>query len=468
MKQFIGREMEMAVLEREHKRESGFVVLYGRRRVGKTTLIKEFVRDKAALYFLATEEMETGNMRRFTTTLAAFVEQPYLKDTVFSDWEALFSAFAAYRPNQKKVLVIDEFQYLVSANAAFASIFQRVWDEVLKDHNIMVILCGSLISMMTSQVLSYSSPLYGRRTAQIRLAPLRFMEMWKFRGNRTFEQMVALYAVTGGVPKYLEFFDNELSLMENIEREALSKGGFLYEEPVFLLEREVQDIASYFSIMKTIAMGHHKVSQVAALLGVSSNSLSPYLRTLMALQLLEKRIPVTEKQPEKSRKGLYHVRDHFIAFWFRFVHAYQGELEMENTAYVLDKLNTSFIDTHVSFVYEEVCRDMLASLCREGLFSFTPGKVGSYWNANTEIDVVALDEVNRRVLLGECKYLMKPVDADVLFTLKKKGIDAPDFEGYEKEYVIFSKSGFTKRLKTVAMKAPDVHLIHQDRVIATT
>ena len=226
---------------------------------------------------------------------------------------------AAYQPQKKKLLVIDEFQYLVSVNAAYPSIFQEAWDEILKDSNVMVILCGSLISMMTSKVLSRSSPLYGRRTAQIRLQPLRFAEFRQAFPDRSFAELTELYAVTGGVPKYIEFFDNNLSLWENVSDVILAKSGFLYEEPVFLLEKEVRETVNYNSIMIAISLGNHKLSKIAGLLEQPTTSVSPYLATLSDLFLVEKRVPITEQNPEKSRKGLYYICDYFIDFWLLFV-----------------------------------------------------------------------------------------------------------------------------------------------------
>lgn len=417
------------------------------------------------MYFLATEEMENGNRKRFANTLSEFTNQGFLKNAVFSDWEDLFKIFVGYQPDTKKVLVIDEFQYLVNVNSAFTSVFQRMWDEILKNQNVMVILCGSLISMMTTHVLSYSSPLYGRRTAQIRLSPLKFSEVLRDHSEHTFEQLVEVYSVTGGVPKYYEFFNNQLPLMENIEREVLQKDGFLYEEPMFLLEKEVKELVSYFTIMKNIALGNHKLSQLAGVLELPSNGLSPYLKTLMDLDLVEKRIPVTEKQPEKSRKGLYFVKDHFIEFWFRFVYAYKGELELENTEYVLGKIQKSFIENHVSFVYEAICRDLFSVLCKNGKIDFTPSKIGSYWGANIEVDVVSLDEEHKRAFLGECKYYTQPVDVDVLFDLKRKAEKIVELSGYEKLVGVFSKSGFTKRLLALAEESEHIILVNKDLVI---
>jgi len=467
MKKFIGRKSELKTLEREFNRESGFVVIYGRRRVGKTTLIKEFIKDKEAMYFLATEEIEIGNMKRFIGELSEFTKQEYLKSASFNDWEDLFKIFASHKPDTKKVLVIDEFQYLVKVNSAFGTVFQRIWDEILKDKNVMVILCGSLISMMITKVLSYSSPLYGRRTAQIRLSPLKFTDILNTNFNRSFEQLVESYSVTGGVPKYYEFFDNNEPLMENIEREVLQKDGFLYEEPIFLLEKEVKDLVSYFSIIKNIAEGKHKVSQLAGALEISSNTLSPYLKTLIDLDLVEKRLPVTVKQPEKSRKGLYFVKDHFIEFWFKFVHAYKGELELENVDYVLNKIKRSFVERHVSFVYEGICRELLSFLCREGKINFIPSKIGCYWSLNIEIDVVALDEERKRVMFGECKYHINPVDANVLFELKDKAEKITELSGYEKSFCIFSKSGVTNRLREIAGQSNNVIIINEDSVMGT-
>lgn len=464
MHEFIGRISEMSALEREFERTSGFVVIYGRRRVGKTTLIKEFIKNKKALYFIATEEFENGNMKRFANTLAEFTGDEYLKNANFSDWEDLFKVFARHNPNEKKILIIDEFQYLVSVNQAFTSIFQRVWDEVLKDKNIMVILCGSLISMMTTHVLSYSSPLYGRRTSQIRLAPLKFTEMMDSRFNKGFEKLVELYAVTGGVPKYFDFFDNEKELFENIEREMLRKDGFLYEEPIFLLENEVREIVSYFSILKCISAGNHKISQIGGVLELPSNSLSPYLKTLISLDLVKKRLPITEKQPEKSRKGLYFISDNFIEFWFKYVNANKGQLELDNYEYVSSKIKGSFLGNHVSFVYEDICKDLLGKLCTEGKIDFRPSKIGSYWSSNIEIDVVAIDEENKKVILSECKYNLRPVDIRVLISLKEKAENIIEFSGYEKTFVLFSKSGYTNKLKEYASNEANVVLVNKDTV----
>ena len=463
--EFIGRTKELSDLEQEYNNKHSFVVIYGRRRIGKTALIQEFIKDKPALYFLATEESEPQSMKRFALNLSQFANQEFIAKANFDDWMELFKLFADIPNKNTKVLVIDEFQYMVNTNPAFTSIFQKAWDEVLSKQNIMVIICGSYINMMTKQVLAENSPLYGRRTAQIRLAPLSFSDIRKYYQNKSFSDVVELYSVTGGVPKYLEFFDNKNSLMDNISHVILNKNGFLYEEPAFLLNKEVKEPVNYYSVMKAIAQNNHKLSEISSAMSTESNKLSPYLETLQGLYLLEKRIPVTEKNPGKSRKGLYFIKDIFIRFWFMFVFPYKGELELDNLNFVKDKLKSNFIDNHVAFVYEEICRNIFAELCRNKQVDFIPSRIGAYWDKNEEIDLVAVDESNKRIFAAECKYYKdnKPVDINVYAKLVEK-CKVADFNDYKLTYGIFSKSGFTKHLQDIAKTNPNLVLINECEV----
>lgn len=463
--EFIGREEELKILEREYNRSSSFVVIYGRRRVGKTTLIKQFIKDKKAVYFFAGLEPDRQNINKFASKIMEFTSQNYLSEVRFDSWQSIFKVFANHNSNEKKILVIDEFQYLVQSNLAFTSIFQEVWDEILKDNNIMVILCGSHISMMTTAVLNHSSPLYGRRTAQIRLNPLRFMEFTKAFKVKSFDDMVKIFSVTGGVPKYMEFFCNDYSFENNVVENVLNKSGFLYEEPMFLLEKEVREPVNYFSILKVIAMGNHKLSEIATVLEQRTNNLSPYLETLSNLFLLEKRLPITEKIPEKSRKGLYYISDNFIELWFKFVYLYKSELELDNINYVLDKINKNLIDNHVSFIYEKVCMEIFTNLCRNSNFDFHISKIGSYWNNNTQIDVVAIDENSKKIFAGECKFLGKPVNVRVYFDLLDKCEGIKEFKEYEVILGIFSKSGFDKRLMEISRNNNKLILINQENIL---
>ncbi len=469
---FIGRKSELNTLENEYARSGGFVVVYGRRRVGKTTLIKEFIKDKTAFYFLATEETESQSISRFSGVIARTTDNIYLKNANFTDWLDLFRIVSEYKPDEKKVLVIDEFPYLVKTDPAFPSILQNAWDEILKDANVMLILSGSLISMMQKHALSYDSPLYGRRTAQIRLLPLSFTEVYSEQ-SLTFEEAVEQYAVTGGVPKYLEFFSDSRPFEEQLVSAVFSKNGFLYEEPNFLLKSEALTAVNYFSVIRAIADGNHKLGKIAGVLGQESFSLTPYLSTLTDLGFIEKRTPITEQNPEKSRKGLYFISDNFIRFWFRYVYPYKGELELENVQTVFDEMNKDFRKNFVAFTYEDICRNIFSELCRQKEISFVPSKIGSYWlndlDSDTEIDVMAVDNKNRLLFAGECKYHEKPIDANVCFNLKKKIENNTDikkrYPGYKIIYGIFSKSNFTDRLKDTADKNENILLINENYLI---
>lgn len=469
---FIGRKEELGKLEAEYQRDGSFVVVYGRRRVGKTTLIKEFIKNKTAFYYLATEELEVQSMKRLAGVIGRATNNSLLNKAVFNDWLDLFQLVADYKPNEKKVLVIDEFPYLVKTNPAFPSILQNAWDELLKDNNVMLILSGSLIGMMLKHTLSYDSPLYGRRTAQMRLSSLPFNDVYMASGL-TFERAVEQYAITGGVPKYLEFFEDGRELVDQIKDVVLNKSGFLYEEPFFLLRSESLSAVNYFSIIKTIADGNHKLGKIASALNQDTSSITPYLSTLTELGFIEKRIPVTEKNPEKTRKGLYFISDNFIRFWFHYVYPYKGELELDNVQIVLDEINKDFKEKFVAFAYEDICKEIFQNLCKKGSIDFVPSRIGSYWlndfNNDTEIDVMAIDNQNKRIFVGECKYHNKSVDAQVYFSLKEKVENNDEikkgFTGFELIYVLFSKSGFTNRMLDIAKENVDILLINDDTLL---
>lgn len=469
---FLGREKEILDLEKEYARDGGFVVIYGRRRIGKTTLIKQFIKSKTTFYFLATKEVESQSMKRFAGVIARTTGNSVLQKAAFSDWLDLFQAVADYKPNEKKVLVIDEFPYLVKVNDSFPSILQNAWDEILKDSNVMLILCGSLISMMKKHALSYESPLYGRRTAQMRIAPLPFTTVYENQ-KLSFEEAAEQYSITGGVPKYMEFFSDGQPLYEQIKENVLSKNGFLYEEPNFLLTDEVQVPTNYFSIIKVIADGNHKLGTIAGILGLETSALTPYLKTLSELGFIEKQVPVTEKNAEKTRKGLYFISDNFLRFWFRYVYPYKGELELDNTQISLDELDKDFKEKFVAFAYEDICKEIFARLCLDKAIDFTPSKIGSYWlndkSGNTQIDVMAVDTVNKRLFAGECKYHNQPVDADVYFELVKKVDNSSEiksaFKGHMVIYGVFSKSGFTSRMTDISNSNPNLFLINETSIV---
>ena len=460
MKRFVDREQEMATLQREYDRDgSGLVVLYGRRRVGKTTLISEFIKNKKALFFLASEESESQNRLAFQEKAADFLNSDLLKNVEVKSWDVLFRAIMDTHFDSKPVIVLDEFQYLGRSNPAFPSVFQRIWEEILKDRQVMVILCGSLISMMQSQTLAYDSPLYGRRTAQIRLKQIPFAYYHAFFPEKSRKELIEMYAVTGGVPKYIELFSQSKDIYSAIETCVLNRSGYLYDEPHFLLQQEVSEVGSYFSIIKAIAAGNTKLSAIAGVLEVKSTSLTKYLKTLMDLDILEREVPVTEDSPEKSKKGLYKIKDNYLRFWFAFVYPNMSFIESGHGRIVMDKIRKGLVRNHIAFVYEDVCRERMWEMNAEGAWPFYFSKLGRYWDSKEEIDIAAIDPDGKNLILGECKYWQEPVGVSVLRELEAKAKTV----SWEKEkrktwFVLFSVNGFTEELRAEAETRTDLQL----------
>ena len=460
MKLFVDREQEMETLQNEYEREgSALVVLYGRRRVGKSTLISEFIKGKKALFFLASEESEAQNRNAFKEKAAEFIDSDLLRSADIKSWDVLFKAIMDTPFDSKPVIVLDEFQYLGKANSAFPSVFQRIWEEILKDKSVMVILCGSLISMMESQTLAYGSPLYGRRTAQIRLKQIPFGYYHEFFPGKNRRELIERYAITGGVPKYIELFSEQKDIYSAIEKCVLNRSGYLYDEPHFLLQQEVSEVGSYFSIIKAIAAGNSKLSAIASILEIKSTSLTKYLKTLIDLDILEREVPITEENPEKSKKGLYKIKDNYLRFWFAFVYPNMSFIESGHSGIVMNKIRSSLVKNHTAFVYEDVCKERMWDLNGQGVWPFYFAKLGRYWDSKDEIDIVALDPEGKNLILGECKYWTEPVDISVLRDLEAKEASvAWERDKRKVWYILFSASGFTPELVKEAESRTDLVL----------
>lgn len=460
MKKFINRKKEIKFLNDEYLRNgSSLVILYGRRRIGKTELCKAFMKDKNTLYFLATEESETQNRNAFKDIVSDFCENELLKNSRVNNWEILFKIILDKSKNEKLLLVIDEFQYLGKSNSAFPSIFQKIWDTILKDNNIMVILCGSLISMMEEQTLNYSSPLYGRRTGQIKLKQIKFKHYNEFFEKKEYSELIKYYAITGGVPKYIELFYDGNDIYSSIYKNIISKQSFLYDEPNFLLQKEVSEIGSYFSIIKAIAAGNQKLSKIAGVLEMKQTGITKYLKTLIDLDIIEREVPVTEENPEKSKKGLYKIKDNFLLFWFKFIYPNISFIESDNVDIVMNKIKDNFIDNHVSYVYEDICIEKMWELNKNNVFNFNFSKVGRWWNNDKEIDIVAFDNTEKNIIFGECKFWGNKVGVNILTALEEKSKYIEWNKNNRKEqFILFSINGFTDDLIKLASERKDIIL----------
>ncbi len=356
-KLFLNRVDELSVLEKEFvKNGSAFTVIYGRRRVGKTALISEFIKNKTHIYFYATEMPLNRQLDFLKEQCADMLKKEYLRNISFNSFEQFFLFLADSMPNEKLVFVIDEFQELCKLDTSFSSMLQKVWDTKLKNLNIYLILCGSVISMMYSEVLNYNAPLYGRRTSNIKLAPLMFHHISAFTGVDDLETQMMIYASFGTVPKYLEMYDKNAGFIENIKENILNKNSYLYQEIRFLLKDEIADHTTYFRILEIIANGETKIGAIASKVGMPTPHLSRYMQKLIDLELIEKEIPVTEKEPIKSKLGRYRIKDNFLAFWFYFVYRNYSYLEIGNIDHVVSEIESNFNEKFVSFAYEQYAK----------------------------------------------------------------------------------------------------------------
>jgi AAA+ ATPase superfamily predicted ATPase len=461
MEKFINRENEIKSLkEFWQERKPQFIIIYGKRRVGKTAIIKEFIKNKKAIYFLAKRVSEKDNLKTLAEVIGRGFGDNFLIKKGFDNWSELFS-YLKERVKKRTILVIDEFPYLVEANKGVSSEFQAGWDEYLKDLPIFLILCGSSIAMMESETLSYKAPLYGRRTGQIFVKPLSFKEAREFLKNKSFEKALEFYSLAGGIPAYLLEISPFSSLIEAIKKKIFPPKSLLYQEIDFILKEELREPRTYFSILKAIAFSKTKFSEIINETGLDKSALHNYLFVLEDLHLIEKKVPVTEKNPLKSRRGLYFLKDQFFKFWFFYVFPYKSELELENQALALKKFKETF-NLLVSQNYEKVAQEIIRKHQRE-IFPFQ--KIGSWWDKKEEIDLVALNEETKEILFGEVKWQNKKIGQNILKELKRKAEKVDWYKGKRKEYFcLFSKSGFTSQMKKLTKKEK-IFLFEKDKLL---
>jgi len=453
---FVNRVSELELLEKRYASgRAEFFVLYGRRRVGKTELLAHFCEGKRSIFFVS----DLGSEISLRTSLSAAVNTTLFgsnqMSAVYSTWEDLFHALAQAAQSERLVVVLDEFPYLVAAHPPLATILQRVWDQTLNNSQIMLILCGSYIGMMEQTVLGYQAPLYGRRTAQYFLEPLQFKDARLFYPSFPLEDQVRAYAVYGGTPAYLHTLQPQQSLKENILDGILSRGSFLYDEVRFVLQQELREPRNYFAILQAIAAGKTRLNEIKQATGIEGAT--AYLDTLQQLHLVERLVPVTETQPQKSRRGIYRLKDHYLRFWFRYVHPNRSQLERGGAQTVLENQVLSEINHFTSLIFEEVCQQFFWQAGLSGKLPFIPTNVGNWWNANEEIDLLVMGE--EEAILVECKWTSKPVGLDILAELERKTqLVKPGLENKQIRFALCSRSGFTPQLIGDAKRRQDVTL----------
>jgi len=474
MNKFIGREEELKFLNNRCKNpEAQLIIIYGRRRTGKTELIKEFVKDKNSIYFLCDKTTEKENLYNLARIVGQKFNNIILAENGFRDFYQFFDLLkeslkeTLKKPRYNNIIIaIDEFPYLCSSNAAIASIFQKGWDEILKELPVFLILCGSSISMMLKETINYSSPLYGRKTGQIFLKPLGFYDAWNFFPKLDFSRFLNIYAICGGIPFYLKQFAQSKPFIENLADNVFNKNSVLYNEGETILSEELSELRIYFAVLKALSLGKTKFGEIINYTGVAKTSMHKYLYVLEELQIIHKEVPVTEKNPEKSRKGVYEITDPFFNFWFKFVFPFKSELEMGYVDKVMKYFNENFQST-ITLAYQGLCREILRIKLKK-VFEFN--QIGRWWDIickkQYEIDLVAIDEENNQILFGEAKWSNKKIGINILESLKEKSSFLSWNNASRKEkFILFSKSGFTDKLLRYAGTRKDLILVEKDEVI---
>lgn len=460
---FIGREREMDILERLYQKDKfQMVVLYGRRRVGKTTLITRFIENKPAIFFTAQEAMDAVNLAEFSRKIYRFFGIPENAGAI-RDWNSAFEFLAEKAREQRFILAFDEFPYAAAENRSLRSILQNSIDHQLKNTGIFLILCGSQVGFMETEVLGYKSPLFGRRTAQIELGGLDYYDAGKLLEGFSKEEKLTLYGCIGGTPHYLAQIDAEETVEENLKRLYFDIAGYLYNEPLMLLQQELREPATYHSIVTAIANGATRLSEISTKLQTESNRVSRYMDTLLNLHIVKKEYPFGEN-PEKSRKTRYRLADNCYLFWYRFVFLLRPEIESGNGSVAADHavFGSPLADYMGKPPFEEICLQFLRRKNKSGQLPFIGTSFGSWWGNDpvkkqqTDIDIIMADRFSKTLLLGECKWRNDLKDRKEIEKLLNK--DCLLTEYTNRHYCFFSKAAYSEKAQALSKERPDLHL----------
>ena len=461
---FIAREAELQFLSDCYSKKSAqLVVLYGRRRVGKTETLHEFCKDKPHVFFSCTQSTDQIQLSRFSDALLreGIPAKQYI--TAFPDWEKAFSSIADLPyGDRKRLIVIDEFPYMCSGNKSIPSILQNLWDSELKNADVMIVLCGSSMSFIEKEILSKKNPLFGRATGIYKMEEMDFYDAMKFFPDYSDRDKVIAYSILGGIPHYLSRWDPALPVSDNIKRNVLTKGCALYSEVEFLLHEELRETAIYSAIIEAVALGSTRLNDISqkSLIGDNSKT-SVYLKNLVELGIVVRELSVnagTKEQANQSR-GTYKLADNFFRFWYTYGFTNISQLEDGDVDGVYEYSVEPTIRDFASFTFEEICRQFLRKKQKERLLPFRFSRIGRWWGkttvrdpsapnglrtAETEIDILAVSSDAKKYLAGECKFKNAPFSYSDYLDLAAK-LD-PQKKTAEFYYALFSASGFDGKI----------------------
>lgn len=458
---FIGRKRELHALDNLYLSEKfEFAVIYGRRRVGKTALINKFIEDKRAIYFMGVESNAKQNLENLSRSILEF-NTGISADTSFATFQAALEYVFQLAEKERVILVLDEYPYVARASKSLSSTLQLLIDKYKAHSKLMLILCGSSMSYMEDHVLAYKAPLYGRRTAQIKLLPFDFEETCRYLSGMSGEDKALIYGMVGGTPQYLLQVSDKLSVEENVKNTFLNPISFLYEEPTNLLKQEVREPAIYTAIITAIATGSSRISEISNKVGEDTNVCVNYIKNLISLGIIQKEIPYGEKA---SRKTIYSIADNMFRFWYRFVAENNSMIARGAEDLVYKRIQPHFTD-YMGKVFEDISTQYLWKMLLSGKTPIEFTSLGRWWGndpttrSQTEIDIMGEQDKNSAVF-GECKWTNEKVDLGVLETL----VHRSELFAYKKTHLyLFSKSGFTKGCVDRANELGNVSIVtYQD------
>ena len=458
---FFGRNSELNKLQAMHS--SGkfeMAVIYGRRRVGKTTLIREFIKDKRALFFAASESTAADNLVSLSRCIGGSSSAP-----VYQDYESVLAAIAETAADERLVFVIDEFPYLAESYRGISSLLQIMIDHNRDSSKLFLILCGSSMSFMENQVLGYQSPLYGRRTAQFKILPFSFFESLPFFASFEYIDKAVLYGATGGIPEYLTKIDPAKDVRGNIIDLFLTASGHFFEEPSNLIKQELREPSTYNVIIESIASGASRLNEVATKAGLEANKCAKYLKSLISLGLVDKERPYGETV---SKRSIYKLNDHMFRFWYRFVFPNLSAITVGLGEMVYDNEVAPELNAYMGFIFEEICKQWLFEQAKRDALPFFIGNLGRWRGTNPatrsqeEIDIMAARKDD--ALFAECKWTNSDVGMDVCHDLKRK---SEMFHYANKHLCIFAKTGFTNELREVTRESDIIKLFSLAEMLLT-
>ncbi|MFN8489601.1 MAG: ATP-binding protein [Caldilineaceae bacterium] len=444
--------------------QAHLLAVSGRRRLGKTTLLVEWARRSGQpfIYWVASRAPAALLLRQFSQLIwqQAYPNDVMPADFAFTTWSEAFDQVAKLASSQRLIVILDEFPYAVESEPALPSLLQNAWDHQLKQTKVLVVLCGSHVGMM-DELMLYHAPLFGRLVGPLRVGPLPYHALTQFFPKYSAAERVAVWALLGGVPAYLERFDGEQSLGANVRRHIFRATGLFRTEPEHLLHEAVREPQNYIAILLAIAAGAHRVTDIALQAGLNGKQIDPYLARLSQLGIVQREVPVTvpKAQQPTSRFGRYILADQYLRFYFRFIWPNQGLLE-QGLHDRLWELISEQLRAYVGQVaFEELSRAWVLAQARAGQLPFLPEQVGAHWGANVQVDVAAINWRERRLLLGECKWGAEPVGHNVIHELldektpKVREVLPDGGADWTIDYLFFARNGFTEAAQVAAQTA---------------